>query len=87
MIVATGVQGTLTDQAIAGRRVEWVSLDFEAMARGHQRVQTDAGTEVGILVARVLARSAASLHGALFDAWNPLRPSLLGKAARPLRKY
>ncbi len=52
MIVATRVRGRLAEPAFAGRRIEWVTLDFHAMARGHLRVTTDAGTDVGISLPR-----------------------------------
>ena len=52
MIMVTSVAGRLDQQPLDGRRLEWVALDFDAMAKGHQRVMTDAGTEVGISLAR-----------------------------------
>jgi hypothetical protein len=52
MIVATRVQGKLAEPAFAGRPIEWVTLDFHAMARSHLRVTTDAGTDLGISLPR-----------------------------------
>jgi urease accessory protein len=52
MILVAKAAGRLEPEAIGPRRLEWVTLDFEAMARGHQRVRTDEGTEVGISLAR-----------------------------------
>ena len=52
MIMVGRAVGRLDQQWVGGRRLEWVTLDFEAMAKGHQRVRTDAGTELGISLAR-----------------------------------
>ena len=52
MIVVTEVLGRMAGEPAGGRRVEWIVLGFDAMARGHQRVTTDAGTELGISLAR-----------------------------------
>ena len=52
MIIVTAVAGRLERHSLGGRRLESVELDFNAMAKGHQRVRTDAGTEVGISLAR-----------------------------------
>ena len=52
MIRVTEVTGSLDRLAVDGRRLEWVALDFDGMARGHQRVRTDAGTEVAISLPR-----------------------------------
>lgn len=48
MIMVTSVAGRLEPHPLEGRRLEWVALGFDAMAKGHQRVMTDAGTEVAI---------------------------------------
>jgi urease accessory protein len=42
--------------------------------------------EPNVLVARILGATAWGMRDILFDAWDLLRRSLLGKAARPLRK-
>jgi urease accessory protein len=52
MILVAKAASKLEAEAVGSRRLEWVTLDFEAMARGHQRVRTDAGTEVGISLPR-----------------------------------
>jgi urease accessory protein len=52
MIMVTKVAGRLEAHPPGGRRLEWVALDFDAMARGHQRVTTDAGTEVAVSLER-----------------------------------
>lgn len=52
MIAVTKVAGRLEQHSVGGRRLEWARLDFEAMGKGHQRVRTDAGTELGISLAR-----------------------------------
>lgn len=48
MIMVTSVAGRLEPHPLEGRRLERVALGFDAMAKGHQRVMTDAGTEVAI---------------------------------------
>ncbi len=52
MIMVTRPMGRLDQQSVGRRRLEWVMLDFEAMAKGHQRARSDAGTEVGISLPR-----------------------------------
>jgi urease accessory protein len=52
MIVVTSLAGRLETRANDPRPVEWVLLDFDGMARGHQRVRTGAGTEVAISLPR-----------------------------------
>jgi urease accessory protein len=52
MIMVAAVAGRLADSPSDGRRIEWVALDFDAMAKGHQRVTTDAGTAVAISLVR-----------------------------------
>jgi len=52
MIMVTRPVGRLDQQSVGPRRLEWVMLDFEAMAKGHQRARSDAGTEVGISLER-----------------------------------
>jgi urease accessory protein len=46
--MVTSVAGRLEPHPLEGRRLERVALGFDAMAKGHQRVMTDAGTEVAI---------------------------------------
>jgi urease accessory protein len=52
VIVVTSVAGRVEDRAGDPRRIEWVLLDFEGMARGHQRARSDAGTELAISLPR-----------------------------------
>ncbi len=52
MITVTVVLGRIEQHSLGGRRLERVMLDFEAMAKGHQRVRTDAGTDVAISLDR-----------------------------------
>jgi len=56
----------------------------------------EAGAEVyagagqpapGVAIARVLGPGSEAVRGLLFDAWDLLRRPLLGKPARPLRKF
>jgi urease accessory protein len=51
-MVVTRVVGRLEEVDLAGRRIERIYLDADAMARAHQRTVTDAGTEVGISLSR-----------------------------------
>jgi len=51
-MVLTRVVGRLDEVDLAGRRIERIYLDADAMARAHQLVVTDAGTEVGISLPR-----------------------------------
>ncbi len=52
MIVVTSVAGRLDAHAPDPRTIEWVLLDFESMARGHQHVRTGAGTELAVSLPR-----------------------------------
>jgi urease accessory protein len=52
MIVVTAVLGKVEQEPLEGRRLEWVTLDWDGMARAHQRATTDAGTELGISLSR-----------------------------------
>src|SRR5207244_128217 len=52
MIIVTAIAGRLERHALGGRRLESVEVSFDALAKGHQRVKTDAGTDGGISHAR-----------------------------------
>jgi len=52
VILITAIAGRLDHPPPGSRRVEWVELDFEGMARGHLRARTDAGTEVALSLPR-----------------------------------
>lgn len=52
MIVVTASRARLEGTPAPSKKVEWIDLDYVAMARGHQRVRTDAGTEIAISLAR-----------------------------------
>ncbi len=51
-MVLTRVVGRLDEVDLAGRRIERIYLDADAMARAHQLTVTDAGTEVAISLPR-----------------------------------
>jgi urease accessory protein len=52
LIVVTSVAGRLDQRTADTRTVEWVLLDFEGMARGHQRTRASSGTELAISLPR-----------------------------------
>ena len=51
-MVVTTVVARVEEVDLTGRRIERIYLDADAMARAHQLVVTDAGTEVGISLPR-----------------------------------
>ncbi len=57
-----------------------------------RRCSETGGVEVGVsrigrlLVTRILAEETWQAHEAIYRVWQSLRPSIAGKAARPIRK-
>ncbi len=98
MITVDRAVGRLDQQSVGGRRLEWVTLDFEAMVKGHQRVRTDVGTEVGISLARadrlaegdvlyadaerVIAVRAAADDALVIPPTEPMQWGLVGSSSR-----
>ncbi len=94
MILVTSVVGKLDPHARGGPPVERVTLGFDAMGKGHQRVRTDAGTEVGISLprgerladgdvlyadaSRVIAVKAADDDALVITPTDPMQWGLVG---------
>jgi urease accessory protein len=65
-----------------------LAAELAALLEGRERVYAGAGQPgPNCVMARILGSTADDIRRLLFDAWDLLRRPLLGKPARPLRKF
>lgn len=81
-----GANHAATVLAFAGALPAGIEEEVEAALAPMPLLGAGASRIGDLVVCRILAAEAWQCHEAIFAAWKVLRPSLAGKAARPIRK-